>query len=72
MLDYDIWSIIVNGHYSPIKLIDGKNVPKPKSEWDEVDKKIAQLNAKAINVLYCILDANEFNHISTCNSIKKI
>ena len=33
---------------------------------------MAQLNAKAMNVLYCALDANEFNHISTCSSTKEI
>ena len=27
---------------------------------------------KAINVLYCVLDINEFNRISTCNSVKEI
>ena len=45
---------------------------KPEKEWDEVDKKLAQLNAKAMNVLYCVLDANEFNRISTCASAKEI
>ena len=33
---------------------------------------MAQLNAKAMNILYCALDANEFNCISTCISAKKI
>ena len=33
---------------------------------------MAQLNAKTMNVLYCTLYANEFNHISTCISTKKI
>ena len=33
---------------------------------------MAQLNAKSINVLYYTLDINEFNRISTYNSIKKI
>ena len=33
---------------------------------------MAQLNAKAMNVLYCALDANKFNHISTYMSVKKI
>ena len=35
-------------------------------------KKMAQLNAKAINVLYYVLRVNEFNRISTCFSIKEI
>ena len=33
---------------------------------------MAQLNAKAMNILYCVLDANEFNRISICTSAKKI
>ena len=71
-LDYDMWSIIVNGPHTPTKIIDGVESTKPEREWDEVDKKMAQLNAKAMNILYCALDANEFNHISTCMSAKKI
>ena len=71
-LDYDTWSIIVNRSHTPTKLIDGVSLPKPKGEWDEFDKKMAQLNAKTMNILYCALNANKFNHIFTCNSAKKI
>ena len=45
---------------------------KPKCEWDDNDRKIAQLNAKAINVLYYALSMNEFNKVSSCSSAKKI
>ena len=38
-LDYDMWSIIVNGPYTPTKIIDGMESAKPEKEWDEVDKK---------------------------------
>ena len=71
-LDYDIWSVIVNGPYTPTKLIDGVSLPKPEGEWDEFDKKMTQLNAKIMNILYYALDVNEFNHIFTCNSVKEI
>ena len=71
-LNYDMWSIIVNGPHTPTKIIDGVESAKSEKEWDEVDKKMAQLNAKAMNVLYCALDANEFNRISTCSSAKEI
>ena len=71
-LDYDMWSIIVNGPHTPTKIIDGEESSKLEKDWDEVDKKMAQLNAKAMNVLYCALDANEFNRISTCSSAKEI
>ena len=71
-LEYDMWSIIVNESYTPTKIIDGVKSTKSKKEWDEVDKKMTQLNAKAMNILYCAIDANEFNHISTCMSAKEI
>ena len=48
------------------------SLPKSESEWDELDKKMAQLSAKAMNILYYALDTNEFNRISTCNSAKEI
>ena len=71
-LDYDLWSIIVNGPHTPTTRQNGMEILKPKMEWDEHDRKLAQLNAKAMNVLYCSLDANEFNRISVCISAKKI
>ena len=49
-----MWSIIVNGSHTPTKLIDGVSLPKPKDEWDEFDKKMAQLNAKVMNILYVL------------------
>ena len=45
---------------------------KSENEWDEVDKKMAQLNVKVMNILYCALDVNEFNRISVCTSAKEI
>ena len=71
-LDYNMWSITVNSPHTPTKIIDGVESTKPEKDWDEVDKKMVQLNAKAMNVLYCALDANKFNHISTCLSTKEI
>ena len=43
-LDYDMWSIIVNEPHTPTKIIGGVESIKPEKEWDEVDKKMAQLN----------------------------
>ena len=62
----------VNELYTPTKLIDGASLPKSEGEWDELDKKMAQLNVKTMNILYYALDANQFNRISTCNSAKEI
>ena len=45
---------------------------KPEDEWDESDTRMAQINVKATNMLYCTLDANEFNRISTYKTAKEI
>ena len=54
--------------HSPTIMVDG--IITPKSKKDDLDKKMDQLNIKAIKVHYCSLDANEFNRISTYISIK--
>ena len=62
----------MNGSHTPTKLIDGVSLSKLEGEWDEFDKKMTQLNAKTMNILYCALDANKFNHIFIYNSAKEI
>ena len=61
VLDYDLWSIIINGPHTSTITIDGSIVPKLKKDWDDIDKKMTQLNAKAMNMLYYSLDTNKFN-----------
>ena len=47
-------------------------VPKPKQEWDDLDKKKVQLNAKAVFILHCAIDRNGFNRIWQCKLAKEI
>ena len=70
--EFKLWTIMVNGPHTPSKLVNNVSIPKPECEWDECDERMAQLNAKAMNLLYCALSASEFNRISTCTSAKKI
>ena len=70
--EFKLWTMIVNGPHTSSKLINNVSIPKPESEWDEYDERMAQLNAKAMNLLYCALSASEFNRISTCSSAKEI
>ena len=58
----DLWDVIVVGPHIPSKLENGVMVPKPKQEWNELDKKKVQLNVKSIYILHCAIDRNEFNH----------
>ena len=48
VLDYDMWSIIVNGPHTSTKIIDGEESIKSKKKWDEIDKKITQLNTRVL------------------------
>ena len=70
--EFKLWTMIVNGPHTPSKLINNVSIPKPESEWDEYDERMAQLNATAMNLLYCALSASEFNRIFTCISVKEI
>ena len=71
-VDYELWRIIVSGPKNPTIKVEGKDVPKPEPTWDENDLKMLQSNFKAMNVLYCALDPNEYNRISSCESAKEI
>ena len=51
-IDYIIQSVIVNGPHIPTHTINNLVTLKPENDWDEHKKRMAQLNAKAINVLY--------------------
>ena len=76
--DWDLWDITCNGPKipmkTPINVTDGasKAIAKEPKEFDEKDKKMMQLNSKAISILYCALEPNEFNRISACTSAKEI
>ena len=71
-LDYNIWSTIINGPRVPTHIVENIIILKSEKDWDENDKRMAQLNAKPINVLYYALRVNEFNRIFTCSSAKDI
>ena len=70
--DYNLWNTIVNGPHIPIHTLNNLVILKPESDWDENDRRMAQLNAKAINALYCALSVSEFNRISSYTSAKEI
>ena len=71
-ISYHLWKIIVSGPHIPSILVNGISIPKLEEDWDENDIKQSEINAKAMNLLYCALDPSEFNRISTCMSAKKI
>ena len=49
-----------------------EDTPKPSREWNELKKRKASLNSKAMNALFCTLDKKEFYRVSSCESINEI
>ena len=47
-------------------------VPKPKQEWNELDRRNFQLNVKVVFTLQCVMDRNEYDRICQCKSAKEI
>ncbi|WKA11536.1 hypothetical protein VitviT2T_029026 [Vitis vinifera] len=70
--DLDVWDVIEDGPNFPTKLVDGFLVPKPNQEWNELDRRNFQLNAKVVFTLQCAMDRNEYNRICQCKSAKEI
>ena len=65
-IDFDLWHVVTNGTHTRTRLVNGVLTPKPINEYSEEDKKLSSMNAKAMNILYCALERNDFNCISTC------
>ncbi|KAK5843075.1 hypothetical protein PVK06_005506 [Gossypium arboreum] len=70
--DYEVWRIITNGLFIPMKRVKGVFVLKEDSEWDNNDIKNIQLNTEAMHTLFCALGANEYNRVSLCSNTKEI
>ncbi|KAH9763720.1 hypothetical protein KPL70_001259 [Citrus sinensis] len=72
-LDYEIWEVVCNGPFMPMfKDEVGDDIPKPSSQWSELEKRKISLNSKAMNALFCALDKKEFHRVSSCESAQEI
>ncbi|KAH9734956.1 hypothetical protein KPL71_017574 [Citrus sinensis] len=72
-LDYEIWEVVCDGPFMPMfKDEVGDDIPKPSSQWSELEKRKMSLNSKAMNALFCALDKKEFHRVSSCESAQEI
>ncbi|VFQ92078.1 unnamed protein product [Cuscuta campestris] len=70
--NFKIWLAIKNGDSLPMKKVGETLIPKDEDEYDESDFKKAQLNATAINFLYCAVNANDYQKISRCQTANQM
>jgi len=59
-LDRGIWDAIINGPFIPKHIIDGAVVDKPWSEWSAKERRRAQFDCIAKNIVTYTLNADEF------------
>ncbi|GAV75582.1 LOW QUALITY PROTEIN: zf-CCHC domain-containing protein, partial [Cephalotus follicularis] len=72
-LDYNLWDLIVDGPNLPtITNENGEIISKPRNKYNDDDRKIVQLNAKAKHVIICAINSNEFKRVSSYVSAKEM
>ena len=62
--DMEVWKTILFGYTFPPKPIDGVKTQKSLEYYDNEENKKFQLNSRAIYILVCAMDRNEYNMIS--------
>ncbi|XP_039025410.1 uncharacterized protein LOC120158683 [Hibiscus syriacus] len=54
-------------------IVDSSSTPsRNRKDWTSEDKKLAQLNDKAIHILFCTLGPNKYSRVSSCSNAKDI
>ncbi|VFQ66724.1 unnamed protein product [Cuscuta campestris] len=70
--NFQLWLVIKNGEETPMKKVDEKLVPKTEDEFDAEDIKKVENYAKAINMLYCAINPDDYRKISCCTTAKEM
>ena len=71
-IDSFIWEAVVHGPYVPMQVVKYEEVAKQRSEWSESEKKKAQYDLVAKNIITSSLIMDEFFRISQCSSTKEM
>ena len=68
------WKTFIMAHDMEgwIMICKGINVRTNKEAWNEKHLKQIQANSKAMNMLYCAMNEEEFKNISKCFMAKEI
>ena len=71
-IDSFIWEAVVHGPFVPMQVVKDEEVEKPRSEWSESEKKKAQYDLVAKNIITSSLTMDEFCRIFQCSSAKEM
>ncbi|XP_070010888.1 uncharacterized protein [Nicotiana sylvestris] len=70
----ELWDIIFDGPHVPMKKLGetGPMVLKDRKEYSDIDRKAVEKNYHAKKILVCGIEPDEYNRVSTCDSVKEI
>jgi len=71
-IDQGIWDAIINGSYTPKHIFDDVQVNKPWTQWKGEERRRAQYDCNAKNILTSSFNMDEFFRVSQCKSAKEI
>jgi len=71
-IDALIWEVVVHGPYVPMQVVKDEEVVKPRSKWNETERRKAQYDLVAKNFITSALTMDEFFRIFLCNSAKEM
>ena len=71
-VDINCWRNVITGPRIPMKVVGDELVRKTEEEYTDADWNDIAINAKAINILHCALDATEYNKVSGCKSATEV
>ncbi|VFQ82895.1 unnamed protein product [Cuscuta campestris] len=70
--NFQLWLVIKNGEEIPMKKVGETTVPKTEDEFDAEDIKKIENYAKAINMLYCAVNPDDYRKISCCTTANEM
>ncbi|VFQ59836.1 unnamed protein product [Cuscuta campestris] len=70
--NFQLWLVIKNGEEIPMKKVGETTVPRTENEFDAEDIKKIENYAKAINMLYCAVNPDDYRKISCCTTAKEM
>ncbi|XP_075101076.1 uncharacterized protein LOC142176738 [Nicotiana tabacum] len=72
--DSELWDVICDGPFVPMKTIGEGTVivPKTRKEYNDADRKAIEKNFRAKKILVCSIGPDEYNRFSACQSAKEI
>ncbi|XP_070049763.1 COP1-interactive protein 1-like [Nicotiana tomentosiformis] len=72
--DSELWDVICDDPFIPMKTIGepAVTVPKSRKEYSDADRKSIEKNFRAKKILICGIGQDEYNRILACQSAKEI